>query len=92
VAGSNVLEIIKLKKNYPNLLTKKIKSIQKIINDSCKSKPHIKMTTRDISCKQIIVSMNKENTNKFMASSSDYIANINRALKNIKSDIMADYV
>ena len=50
------------------------------------------MTTRGLSHKQIIVLMGKENANKFMASSSNHIANINKALKNIKSDIMADYV
>ena len=42
--------------------------------------------------KQIIVSIDKDNTNKFMASASNHITNINRALKNIKSDILADYV
>ena len=42
--------------------------------------------------KQIIVPIDKDNTNKFMASASNYITNINRALKNIKSDILADYV
>jgi len=50
------------------------------------------MITRGPSHKQIIVPMGKENTNKFMASSSSHIANINRAFKNIKLDIMADYV
>ena len=36
--------------------------------------------------------MNKDNVNKFMASSSSHITNINRALKNIKLDIIVDYV
>ena len=31
VAGSSILEILKLKENYPNLLAKKIENIQKII-------------------------------------------------------------
>jgi len=50
------------------------------------------MTTKDLLHKQIIVPIDKDNTNKFMASASNYITNINRALKNIKSDILADYV
>jgi len=36
--------------------------------------------------------MGKNNTNKFMAFASNHIPNINRALKNIKSDVLADYV
>ena len=73
VIGPSVSEILKLRENYPNLLTKKIENIQKIINNSGKSKPYIKMTTRGPSHKQIIVLMNKENTNKFMASFSSYM-------------------
>ena len=36
--------------------------------------------------------MDKENANKFMISASNYVTNINRAFKSIKSDIMADYI
>jgi len=36
--------------------------------------------------------MGKANIDKIMASSSVYVTNINRALKNIKSNIMVDYV
>ena len=50
------------------------------------------MTTKELSQKQIIISMNRANVNKIMALSSIYITNINRALKNIKSNIMVDYV
>ena len=92
VAGPSVSEILKSKKNYSNFLAKKIENIQKIINDSDKSKPYIKMTIKDSSCKQIIIPINKENTNKFMISASNYIANINSDLKSIKSNVMADYI
>ena len=50
------------------------------------------MITKGSSYKQIIVSIGKDNANKFMASASNHITNINRALKNIKSDVLADYV
>ena len=50
------------------------------------------MTTKGPSYKQIIVSMGKDDANKFMAFASNHITNINRALKNIKSDVLADYV
>jgi len=50
------------------------------------------MTTKGLSWKQIIVSMGKNNINKFMALSSIHIANLNISLKNIKSDVIADYI
>jgi len=50
------------------------------------------MTTKDSSYKQIIVSMGNDNKTKFMAFSSNHVVNLNKALKNIKSKIMTDYV
>ena len=50
------------------------------------------MTTKGSSHKQIIISMGNDNKTNFMASSSNHVVNLNRALKNIKSNIMADYV
>ena len=41
VASPSILDILKLKENYLNLLAKKIENIQKIIDDSDKSKPQI---------------------------------------------------
>ena len=87
-----VADILKLKEDYSNLQTKKIKNIHRIINDVGKSKPHIKMTTKGLLQKQIIVSIDKDNVIKFMALSSIHIANLNRSLKNIKLNVMADYV
>ena len=48
-AGPSVSNILKLKDNFFNLSTKKIKSIQKIIDNSSKIKFHIKMTTKSLS-------------------------------------------
>ena len=45
-----------------------------------------------LSRKQVIILMSLNNANKFMSNSSSYVTNINRALKNIKSDIMADFI
>ena len=42
--------------------------------------------------KQIIVPMNSKNKLQFMKDSSSHIANINKVLKNIKSEIIADFV
>jgi len=92
VTNSKVANISKLKENYSNLLTKKIENIHRIINDTGKFKPHIKMTTKGSLQKQIIVSMGKNNIIKFIALSSIHIANLNRSLKNTKLNVIADYI
>ena len=83
---------MKLKENFPNLLAKKIKNIHKTINDSRKFKPKINITTKGPLRKQIIVPINDNNKSKFIVSSSVYITNINNILRNIKYNIMADFV
>ena len=50
------------------------------------------MTTKSPSYKQVIIPMDSNNIAKFMSNSSDYIININRLLKNIKSECKADYI
>jgi len=50
------------------------------------------MTKKSSSRKQIIVSISNENKSIFMESLDNYITNINRALKNVKSKVMADFV
>ena len=50
------------------------------------------MTTKDLSKKHIIVPMSNENKMKFMKDSSTHITNINRVLKDIKSEVIAKFV
>ena len=57
-----------------------------------KKKPKLNMTTKSFLRKQIIIQMSSNDSEKIVAMSSKYIANINRALKDIKSDIMADFL
>ena len=42
--------------------------------------------------KQVIIPINEENSRNFIKDSSSHITNINRVLKNIKSDIMANFI
>ena len=86
-----VSDMIKIKENYSSLPTKKIKNIHKIINNLDKLKSRINMTTKGLSRKQIIILMDNDNKTKFMALSNDYIANLNKILKNIKSNVIVDY-
>jgi len=57
-----------------------------------KKKLKLNMITKSFLKKQIIVPISSNNSEKIMAMSSKYIANIDRALKDIKSDIMADFL
>ena len=50
------------------------------------------MITKSLSRKQIIILMSSINSERSMAISNKYVANINRLLKDIKSDIMADFI
>jgi len=86
-----VSKILKIKENFPNLLTKEIENIHKMINDSGKLKSRINITTKGPSRKQVIIPISNDNKSKFMASSSMHIANLNSILKNIKSEIMANF-
>ena len=78
---SKVGKILKIKENFPNLSTKKIKNIHKMINDSGKSKLRINITTKGLSRKQVIVPMGDDNKFKFMALSGIHISNLNNVLK-----------
>jgi len=57
-----------------------------------KTKLHIKITTKGLLQKQVIFLMGRDNVDKIMALSSIHVTNTNRALNNIKSNIMMDYV
>ena len=56
------------------------------------NKSRINMITKGSSKRQILVSMSLDNINKIMVLSNKYIVNINRALKKIKSEVMADFI
>ena len=90
--SSTTREILKIKETFPKLQANKIKNIQKIINDDGKSKPKLNMTMEGLSRKQVIIPMSNKNKLRFMKSFSTYIINLNRALKNIKSEVIADFV
>ena len=91
-SSNNMREVLKIKKAFPNLQSNKIKNIQKIINRGDKLKSYLNMTIKDSLYKQVIVPMDSDNIVKFMFSSNDHVININRLLKNIKSECKADYI
>ena len=50
------------------------------------------MTTKGPFRKQVIIPMSLLNTNRFMAKSNQHITNINRLLKDVKSNVLADFI
>jgi len=78
---------------FPTLSTNEVGKVLKIKNsgeDNKKSK--INMTTRGPSRKEIIILMAKYIAELIVNSAHIHIANINKCLRNSKSDIVADFI
>jgi len=88
----NTSEVLKIKETFPALNAKKINQVNDIVNGQSKFKPHIKMTTKGPSRKNIIIPMSSDNASSFMRNSSLNVVNINRELRNAKTDILVDYI
>ena len=89
---NNTTEVIKIKNTFPTLNAQKIDQIHRIINGSSKPKPHIQITTKGPSRKQVIIPMSNNNINKFMKESLLHVANINQSLRNTKSEVLVDFI
>ena len=50
------------------------------------------MTTKGLSRKQIIILISSDNISIIISQANKYISNMNKLLKNIKSDISANYI
>jgi len=87
-----MLEVLKIKETFPALNTKKIDQINNIIKGNPEPKPRIQMTTKDPSRKQVIVLMSSDNNSNFMKNSAIHVANINRQLRNTKSEVLVNYI
>ena len=89
---TNMSNVLKIKETFPALNAKKIDQVNNIVHRQSKLKPHIKMTTKDLSRKHIIIPMNSDNAASFMKNSSLNVANINRELQNTKTEVLVDYI
>jgi len=90
--NTNMADVIKIKETFLSVGVKEIDQINNIIKEPSKPKPRIQMTTKGPSRKQVIISMAKDNIDKFMKNSSIHVANLNRNLKNTKSEVSVDYI
>ena len=50
------------------------------------------MTTKGLSRKHFIIPISNDNNAKFMKNSSVYVANINKTLRNMKFEVLADFI
>ena len=85
-------DVLKIKEFFPALNTNQIDRINNIVKGNPKLKPHLQMTMKGSSRKQIIVPVSSDNSNFFMKNSSTYISNLNRLLRNAKTEIAVDFI
>lgn len=90
--ATNINSIINIKENFPNLLSREIEKLYKVVNNQKKIKPRINMMTKSLSCRQVIISIDFDNSTKILANSLVHIVNINSALRNIKSNIITNFI
>jgi len=93
---SNLLhieDIVQVKEAFPALLADEVGKVLKIKNSRGDNrKPKINMTTRGLSRKEVIILMAKHIAELIVNSAHIHITNINKYLRNSKSDIVADFI
>ena len=86
------MDVIKIKETFPSIGAKKINQINSIVKGSPKPKPYIQMTTKGSSRKRVIIPICNDNIEKFMKNSAIHITNLNRNLRNTKSEVMVNFI
>ena len=91
--SSNIEDIIRVKEAFPELSADKVGKMLKVKNNNRGTKkPKINMTTRGQSRREVIIPMAKSNAELIINSAHIHISNINKCLKNSKSNIVADFI
>ena len=85
-------EVLKIKEAFPALNANKVDQINSIVNGQSKPKPRIRTTTKGPSRKQIFVPMSSDNISSFIKNAPSNVANLNRELRNAKTDVLVDYI
>jgi len=90
---SHIEDIVRVKKVFPALSVDEVGKVLKIKNSrEGNKKPKINMMTRRLSRKEVIIPMAKHIAELIVNSAHIHIANINKCLRNSKSDIVADFI
>jgi len=90
---SSIEDVLQVKEAFPSLSADKLGKILKAKNSRVgNKKPKINMTTRGLLRKEVIISMAKSNAELIINSAHTHISNVNKCLKNSKSDIVVDFI
>jgi len=82
-----------VKEVFPTLSADEVGKMLKAKNSSGGTKkPKINITTRGQSRREVIIPMTKTNAELIINLAHIHISNINKCLKNSKSDIFADFI
>ena len=84
--------MLKIKESFLVLNAKQIDRVNNIVKGNPNPKPHIQMTIKGPSRKQVIVPMSNDNTISFTKNSMLHVAHINKLLRNAKLDIAVDFI
>jgi len=91
--SSNIEDVIWVKEAFPTLSADKVRKMLNIKNrEMGMKKPKINITTRKPSRREIIIPMTKVNAKLIINFAHIHISNVNKCLKNSKSDIIADFI
>ena len=91
--SSNIDDVIWMKEVFPALSADEVGKMLNIKNRRMGTKkPKINMTTRRLLRREVIILMTKVNAELIINSAHIHISNVNKCLKNSKSDIFADLI
>ena len=91
--SQKVEDVLQLKEAFPSLSADEVGKILKV-KDSGEGnkKPRINMTTRGPLRREVIIPMTKVNAELIINLAHIHISNVNKCLKNSKSDTFADFI
>ena len=90
---SCIEDIVRVKEAFSALSVNEVGKVLKIKNSGGDNrKPKINMMTRGLSRKEVIIPMAKHIAELIVNSAHIHITNINKCLRNSKSDIIADFI
>ena len=91
--SSNIDDVIQVKEAFPKLSADEVGKILKAKNSNGGTKkPKINITTREQSRREVIIPMAKTNAELIINSVHIHISNVNKCLKNSKSNIFTDFI
>ena len=89
----NIKDVLYVKEAFPTLSVDEVRKMLKAKNSRMgNKKPKINITTRRPSRKEVIIPIAKSNTELIINSAHIHISNVNKCLKNSKSDIVANLI